>query len=173
MKAINLVKVQEQLTATDNKFGHCVAHLQMMSIDQALQGYIQSFEQQLNALRAPFTSMQKMLRQAIEQFGQENEEHAYMTKSMQLKLQDQQNEVQYRQQLRDIGLGKSIEQAKLREISGQQKLKANQEKTVIDLKTKEALAKVDVDTKIKKSSTDIVTNEAKQQQKLNEETTNE
>jgi len=173
MKAINVVKMQEHSIAIDNKFSHCLAHLQMMSFDQGMANYIENFQAKLTQVRAPYISLQKMIRQAIEQFGQENEDNSYMTKSMQLKLQDQQNEVQYRQQLRDIGLGKSIEQAKLREISGKQKLQSNQEKAIVDLETKKAMAEIETSTTIKKASTDIVTNAAKQQQKLNEPTNNE
>jgi hypothetical protein len=92
---------------------------------------------------------------------------------MQLKLQDQQNEVQYRQQLRDIGLGKSVEQAKLREITAKQKLQSNQEKALIDLETKRAMTEADVDSKIKKVSTDVAANRIAKQQQLNEPQTNQ
>jgi hypothetical protein len=173
MKAINIVKMQEHSLAIDNKFSHCLAHLQMMSYDDGLGNYIENFQAKLTQLRAPYISLQKMIRQAIEQFGQENEDNSFMTKSMQLKLQDQANEVQYRQQLRDIGLGKSIEQAKLREVSGKQKLQSNQEKTIIELETKKAMARVDIDSKIKQASTDITVNQAKKTQELNEPTNNE
>jgi hypothetical protein len=173
MKAINIVKMQEHSLAIDNKFSHCLAHLQMMSYDEGLAGYIENFQAKLTQVRAPYIALQKMIRQAIEAFGQENEDNSFMTKSMQLKLQDQANEIQYRQQLRDIGLGKSIEQAKLREISGKQKLQSNQEKAIIDLQSKKAMSQVEVDSKIKKASTDITVNQAKRTQELNEPTNNE
>lgn len=173
MKAINIVKMQEHTVAIDNKFSHCLAHLEMMSMDAGLAGYIQNFEAKLNQVRAPFISLQKIINQLIQAFGQENQENSFMTRSLQLKLQDQQNEVQYRQQLRDIGLGKSIEQAKLREITGKQKLENNQQKSIVDLETKKAMADIETNTTIKKASTNIAANAAKQQQKLNESTNNQ
>lgn len=173
LKAVNVVKMQEHATAIDNKFGHCIAHLEMMNTDPGLAGYIQSFQAKLAQVRAPYIALQKMIRQAIEAFGQENEENSFMTRSMQLKLQDQQNEVQYRQQLRDIGLGKSVEQAKLREITAKQKLQSNQEKALIDLETKRAMTEADVDSKIKKVSTDVAANRIAKQQQLNEPQTNQ
>lgn len=173
MKAINVVKMQEHAVAIDNKFGHCLAHLEMMQTDPGLAGYIKSFQDKLTQVRAPYISLQKMIRQAIEAFGQENEENSFMTKSMQLKLQDQQGEVEYRKQLRDIGLGKAIEQAKLREISGQQKLKSNEEKAVMDLEKKRLTNELDVESKIKTKASDIAATRAKNQTKMNEETTNQ
>lgn len=160
-KAVYIYKFQDQLKASDNKFAHCISHLQMMELDGGLEAEIKFFENEMNRLRAAYTTLSKLMRQAIDQFAQETQANAYLTEENRLRIEDRQNEVTYRQQLREVGLGKAVDQAQLAQQRAMAKQQQQDTKAVQEAKQAEIRQGVEIDGIISRDAAKLAGQQSK------------
>ena len=147
-------QIGDILLALDNRGSHMEAHLQMMSQDPLQAKNVTPMRQKLDQVRRVEQQLENQYKQLLEERAGSQQNVNYMTEEQKMKLQGMQAEIQYQQQLRDIGLGKSVEKAalskqtqedRIAQQDAQNRIKFQQDVASKDLKNQAALESASIE----------------------------
>jgi hypothetical protein len=160
-RPVILEKAYVRIRAVDNKLSHCEAHKQLLMLDPMMEEYAKVVDKRMRRIRAVQQDVEALHKNNIIKFTTDNQQNAFLTQEQQFKIAELQMTLDHTKAMNDVALGKAVEQAQLRQVTGEAKLQQSQEKFQQDM-TQDAIQKqLELETQIAKESTALAAQKQK------------